>query len=73
MEHKTISGRRKAYGGVMRVLMLFSVAVTCALALFLIGYVLYQGVPNLSWELLSTKPSYLSGTIGILPDILNTI
>ena len=73
MEHKTISGRRKAYGGVMRVLMLFSVAVTCALALFLIGYVLYKGVPNLSWELLSTKPSYLSGTIGILPDILNTI
>ena len=73
MEHKTISGRRKAYGGVMRVLMLFSVAVTCALALFLIGYVLYQGVPNLSWELLSTKPSYLSGTIGILPDILNTL
>ena len=73
MEHKTISGRRKAYGGVMRVLMLFSVAVTCALALFLIGYVLYKGVPNLSWELLSTKPSYLSGTIGILPDILNTL
>ena len=73
MEHKTISGRRKAYGGVMRVLMLFSVAVTCALALFLIGYVLCKGVPNLSWELLSTKPSYLSGTIGILPDILNTI
>ena len=73
MEHKTISGRRKAYGGVMRVLMLFSVAVTCALALFLIGYVLYKGVPNLSWELLSTKPSYLSSTIGILPDILNTI
>ena len=73
MEHKTISGRRKAYGGVMRVLMLFSVAVTCALALFLIGYVLYKGVPNLSWELLSTKPSYLSGTIGILPDILSTL
>lgn len=73
MEHKTISGRRKAYGGVMRVLMLFSVAVTCALALFLIGYVLCKGVPNLSWELLSTKPSYLSGTIGILPDILSTL
>ena len=73
MEHKTISGRRKAYGGVMRVLMLFSVAVTCALALFLIGYVLCKGVPNLSWKLLSTKPSYLSGTIGILPDILNTL
>lgn len=65
--------RRKAYGGVMRMLMYVSVGLTCALVLFMIGYVLYKGVPNLSWQLLSTKPSYLSGTIGILPDILNTV
>ncbi len=68
-----ISRRRKAYGGVMRALMYISVGLTCALVLFMIGYVLYKGVPNLSWQLLSTKPSYLSGTIGILPDILNTV
>ena len=65
--------RRKAYGGVMRALMGISVGLTCALVLFMIGYVLYKGIPNLSWPLLSTKPSYLSGTIGILPDILNTV
>ncbi len=65
--------RRKAYGGVMRALMGVSVGLTCALVLFMIGYVLYKGIPNLSWPLLSTKPSYLSGTIGILPDILNTV
>ena len=68
-----ISPRRKAYGGAMRTLMYVSVGLTCALVLFMIGYVLYKGVPNLSWQLLSTKPSYLSGTIGILPDILNTV
>ncbi len=68
-----ISRRRKAYGGVMRALMGVSVGLTCALVLFMIGYVLYKGIPNLSWPLLSTKPSYLSGTIGILPDILNTV
>ena len=68
-----ISRRRKAYGGAMRMLMYVSVGLTCALVLFMIGYVLYKGVPNLSWPLLSTKPSYLSGTIGILPDILNTV
>ena len=68
-----ISRRRKAYGGGMRALMYVSVGLTCALVLFMIGYVLYKGVPNLSWQLLSTKPSYLSGTIGILPDILNTV
>ena len=68
-----ISRRRKAYGGAMRAMMYVSVGLTCALVLFMIGYVLYKGVPNLSWPLLSTKPSYLSGTIGILPDILNTV
>ena len=68
-----ISRRRKAYGGAMRALMYVSVGLTCALVLFMIGYVLYKGIPNLSWQLLSTKPSYLSGTIGILPDILNTV
>ena len=68
-----ISRRRKAYGGVMRALMSVSVGLTCALVLFMIGYVLYKGVPHLNWQLLSTKPSYLSGTLGILPDILNTV
>lgn len=65
--------RRKLYGGVMKGLMLFSAFVTCALVVAIIGYVLIKGIPNISWKLLSTKPSYLSNTIGILPDILNTI
>ena len=41
--------------------------------LFLIAYVLIKGLPNVSWTLLSTAPSYLSDRIGILPDILNTL
>lgn len=73
MKNKKISFRRRFYIAAMRVLMCISVLITCALVLFLIGYVLYKGVPNISWELLSTKPSYLSGRIGILPDILNTV
>ncbi len=65
--------RRKIYGGIMQALMYFSVFVTCALVLAIIGYVLIKGLPNITWKLLSTKPSYLSNSIGILPDILNTI
>ena len=57
----------------MRGLMVLCTAVTCALAVFLIVYVLVKGVPNLSWQLLSTKPSYLDGSIGILPDIITTV
>ena len=65
--------RRKIYGGTMQALMYFSVFVTCALVLAILGYVLIKGLPNITWKLLSTKPSYLSNSIGILPDILNTI
>ena len=64
---------RKLYDFIMRLFMFLSVALTCGLVLFLIVYVLYKGLPNISWKLLSTSPSYLAGTIGILPDILNTL
>jgi phosphate transport system permease protein len=73
MEKGNISARRRAYIGLMRTLMAIAVILTAALVLFLIIYVLAKGLPNISWKLLSTKPSYLSGSIGILPDILNTL
>mgnify|MGYP003310032807 CR=1 FL=1 len=65
--------KRNVYIWAMRVLMWLAAAITAALTLFLLGYVLIKGIPNISWELLSTKPSYLRGTVGILPDILNTL
>lgn len=67
-----MSARRRIYIKIMQTLMYLCSALTCGLVLFLIGYVLYKGIPSVSWKLLSTKPSYLSGEIGILPDILNT-
>ena len=70
---KKLSKKRKAYIAVMKALMAVSVGITCALTLFLIVYVLYKGIPHITFELISTKPSYLSGKIGILPDILNTL
>ena len=68
-----LSGKRRAYAVMMKALMGTAAALTTALVLFLIVYVLRKGLPNLSWQLLSTAPSYLAGTIGILPDILNTL
>ena len=65
--------KRTMYVWVMRMLLWLAALITAALTLFLVGYVLLRGVPNLSWEFISTKPSYLSGSIGILPDILNTV
>ena len=54
MDKREFSARRRIWGGTMRGLMLLCAAVTCALAVFLIVYVLVKGVPNLSWQLLST-------------------
>lgn len=68
-----MSKKRSAYIGIMRSLMWLCTGITAALVIFLLVYVLIQGVPNISWELLSTSPSYLSDRIGILPDILNTV
>ena len=65
--------RRNIYVWIMRVLMWLAAGITAALTLFLLGYVLIKGIPNITWELLSTKPSYLTERIGILPDILNTV
>ena len=65
--------KRNGYVWAMRCLMWLAVGITAALTVLIVGYVLIQGIPNLSWEFLSTKPSYLSGNIGILPDTLNTV
>ncbi len=68
-----LSNQRKTYIMTMKVLMYISIALTVGLAIFMIAYVLIKGIPNITWTLLSTSPSYLSDSIGILPDILNTV
>lgn len=73
MLNQSISPKRKSFEVLMKGLMLFSVSLTGAFVLFLLIYVFLQGIPNISWKLLSTKPSYLTAQIGILPDILNTL
>ena len=73
MLNNKLSPKRRAFVFVMKALMMIATLLCAALVIFLIAYVMYKGIPGITWELLTTKPSYLSGTIGILPDILNTI
>ncbi len=67
------STKRKIYKYTMLSLSHLCMAVTIALVIFLILYIFVRSVPYFSWQLLSTSPSYLDETIGVLPDILNTI
>ncbi len=73
MGNHAVTGKRKRYIYLMQGLMWFATGTTALLVLFLVGYVFFKGIPNISWELLSTSPSYLEDRIGILPDILNTL
>ena len=73
MVKQTLSKKRKAFEALMKGFMYVSLGLTVSLVLFLIVYVLMQGLPHITWNFLTTQPSYLNGNIGILPDILNTI
>ena len=68
-----LSFRRRFYDKGLKAVLYFCAGLTCALLLFLIGYIFYRGLGNISWELLSTQTSYRNDTIGILPNILNTL
>jgi phosphate transport system permease protein len=69
----TISKSRKFKCAVLNILMYIAVGIISVLLIGLIGCILYRGLPNISWNLLSSKPSLLKGNVGLLPNILNTL
>lgn len=64
---------RKTKDYLLRGLMVVCAGTTCLLLVVLIGYIFYRGIPGLNWKFVSTQASYIKGTIGILPNILNTL
>ncbi len=67
------SVKRKIYSKTMMLIMLTCIGITLSLVVFLISYILIKSLPNFSWQLLTSSPSYLDDSIGVLPDILNTV
>lgn len=68
-----MTSRRRVKDVLLKAVLYLCAGITCLLLLFLIGYIFLRGIPNISWELLSTQTSYLRNTIGILPNILSTL
>lgn len=68
-----MSAHRKNMDRLLKGLMGLCSGITCLVLLMIIGYILYRGIPSLTWNLLSTEPNNLTGNIGILPNILNTL
>lgn len=69
----TMSLNRRVYDRGMRSLLWLSAGITCALLVFLMGYILWRGIPQLNWQFLTSSESVLKGTLGILPAICNTL
>lgn len=70
---KKLPAKRRMYIFIMRSLMALAVIITAALVLFIIGYMSAKGLPHITWRFLTTGVSYLNNSIGILPNILNTL
>lgn len=68
-----ISTKRKVKCALLNILMYLSAGIICLILLGLIGYILYRGLPHISLEFLTSKPSLIHETVSILPNILNTI
>ena len=67
------SKSRVFWDGLRNILVYAAAALTMLLLVGIIGYVLIQGLPQLSWSLISSVPSVIRDIEGILPYILNTI
>lgn len=63
----------RVFDVVMKSVSLLAGGVTVCLTLSLLLYILVKGLPQVDWAFLSTVPSTLQGTYGILPNIINTV
>lgn len=68
-----LSPGRRLSAALLRSVMLACMSVTVLSIVFIVVFITFNALPSLSWQLLSTSPSYLEERIGILPDILNTV
>ena len=68
-----LSASRRAYNTGMRALIYIAAAIVVALLIFLLGYILYRGLPNLTPQFLTSEESVVRDIQGIGPAIVNTI
>lgn len=54
-------------------LIYFSASISILLLAGIMGYVFYRGIPKVNWKFLTSVPSTLKGTFGILGNLVNTL
>lgn len=71
--NENISNTRKIRDIILKSLVWLSAVIICLLLLGMLCFILIKGLPHISLKFLTTKPSLLNGTAGILPNLLNTL
>ncbi|MBS5724915.1 MAG: phosphate ABC transporter permease PstA [Clostridiales bacterium] len=72
-EKKSITEKRRRPMDKLAYFFIFFFAfLVFAMVLLFVVYILYNGIPGLTWEFLTTAPNPIEQTIGILPSIINT-
>lgn len=71
---KSIYQKRTRIGdSILKALIYMAAGLAIALLVGIMGYVFVRGLPQISWQFLSTVQSSLKGTFGILGNIVNTL
>lgn len=68
---RLFKNRQKLQGLLLRSLMYFFAGITVSAALGVVGYILFKGIPHLSFSLF--EPKYNSENVSLFPAIINTI
>ncbi len=71
--NETVSRTRKIRDLILKGLVWLSAALICLLLAGMLCFILVKGLGHISWKFLSSKTSLLSGTVGILPNLLSTL
>lgn len=73
MENSIFNKKSRLSDKVLSFLIQLSTFISVGLLVVIIGYIVIQGVPHFDFGYLVNTTSVLKGTVGILPNIINTI
>ena len=72
-ENSIYNRRVRVSDQILKGLIYLAAAIAIAILIGIMGYVFVRGIPQISWEFLSTVQSSIKGTFGILGNIVNTL
>ena len=72
-ENSIYNRRVRVSDQILKGLIYLAAAVAIAILVGIMGYVFVRGLPEISWEFLSTVQSSINGPLGILGNIINTL